>query len=104
MLQAIVIFGTLAIAKQITKRIDCIQSIGLKIALEILLRSSIVGLSICLKMEWMIFINGLILFFIVIGIRSSLQQLKMKQEEAEEEDKRDGVAYTLTENEYKIID
>ncbi len=102
--QAIVIIVTLAIAKQITKRIDRIRNIGLKISLEILLRSLIVGLSIYLNMGVMIFINVLILFFTAIGIKISLQQLKMKQKEAEAEDRRDGVVCTLTESEYKIID
>ncbi len=104
MVQAIAIIVTLAIAKQITKWIDRIRCVGLKIALEFLLRISIVGLSIYFNMDWMIFINSLILFFEIIGIRVLLKQHEIKQKEAEEDDKRDGIVRTLTESEYKIID
>lgn len=52
----------------------------------------------------MIFINSLILFFEIIGIRVLLKQHEIKQKEAEEDDKRDGIVRTLTESEYKIID
>ena len=102
MVQAIAIIVTLAIAKQITKWIDRIRCVGLKIALEFLLRISIVGLSIYFNMDWMIFINSLILFFEII--RVLLKQHEIKQKEAEEDDKRDGIVRTLTESEYKIID
>ena len=103
-MQAIAIIVTLAIAKQITKWIDRIRCVGLKIALELLLRIAIVGLSIYLKMGLMIFINSLILFVEVIGGKLLLKELEKKQKQAEEEKQRDGVVYTLTESEYKIID
>lgn len=104
MKQAVIIIITLFVAKKVSdKVIFKLRNVKLALVLELAFRGALVVLPFFLEMWWMFWINAAVLACEAYEVNSILKAMRRKKKE-EMADKADGVAYTLKEGEYKVID